>query len=387
MVVGFDGSSTVKQFVNLLNTQANIRECSKSGFALYSDDPIDRQIEHLLDEDSKLADIISRWELALRERRLGKFENTKVVRLYYKSRLYLKEHARNATEKEKLLTVYQINQEVMAGRFPTTQDLTVELCALLSQIEFGSLTARNFNDEAIRKVITKFYPPHLLEHRPLNFLIAEVKQKWRELEKCTTSDCVRIYLNCARKWSFCGSQLFQASAIKPIKLKTPSYVSTVVAPDTAVWLAVNDEAVAVLDLDTMHVLVQYPYQCIITFGGCREDFMLVVNNRARTSEIDSGSASGSGNASSASDGSIRHDRLLFAMEKRKILQLTLLIADYINARPNVRMAHLGVGQQSSSFADSPVPTETQHRIPLPHQFATPSRKVRNTALQRSHTRI
>lgn len=42
------------------------------------------------------------------------------------------------------------------------------------------------------------------------------------------------------------------------------------------WLAVAEDSVTLLELATMTVLVRYPYSFVVTFGGCQEDFMLVV---------------------------------------------------------------------------------------------------------------
>ncbi len=36
----------------------------------------------------QLCDVISKWETALREKGLGKFQNTKVIRMTYRHRLY-----------------------------------------------------------------------------------------------------------------------------------------------------------------------------------------------------------------------------------------------------------------------------------------------------------
>ena len=36
-----------------------------------------------------------------------------------------------------------------------------------------------------------------------------------------------------------------------------------------VWLAVGEDGVAVLDYGTMHPTTKYPYESIITFGGCQ----------------------------------------------------------------------------------------------------------------------
>lgn len=66
-----------------------------------------------------------------------------------------------------------------------------------------------------------------------------------------------------------------------------------------VWLAVNEDGLCVLDLTmvggaqlrflgimsrfftsarvfaSQNTLLTYPYQCVVTFGGCRDDFMVV----------------------------------------------------------------------------------------------------------------
>ncbi|KAK8766012.1 hypothetical protein V5799_007214 [Amblyomma americanum] len=68
--------------------------------------------------------------------------------------------------------------------------------------------------------------------------------------------------------------------------------------------------------------VQHPYSSVMTFGGCREDFMLVVCPEA---------------------GEPCTERLLFAMPKPQVLEVTLLVADYMNA----------LGATGASVAPSP----------------------------------
>lgn len=75
-----------------------------------------------------------------------------------------------------------------------------------------------------------------------------------------------------------------------------------------IWLAVNEDSITVLDLATMQQRVRYPYTNVLTFGGCQEDFMLVVTQNEQQSS----------------------QKLIFSLSKPKILELTLLIADYMN---------------------------------------------------------
>ena len=47
--------------------------------------------------------------------------------------------------------------------------------------------------------------------------------------------------------------------------------------DNTVWLAVNEDGVSLLDQHSMQLLVRYSYDSVVTFGGCQDDFMLVVS--------------------------------------------------------------------------------------------------------------
>lgn len=49
-------------------------------------------------------------------------------------RLYFKSTSRYETEKEKLLLGYQINDEIVQGRFPLNRDLAIELASLMAQV-------------------------------------------------------------------------------------------------------------------------------------------------------------------------------------------------------------------------------------------------------------
>lgn len=59
-VVGFDGSSTVEEFLQRLNQETGMRKSSHSGFALFTDDPSGRELEHCLQGTVKvMASILS----------------------------------------------------------------------------------------------------------------------------------------------------------------------------------------------------------------------------------------------------------------------------------------------------------------------------------------
>uniref|UniRef100_A0A8C1GE41 Pleckstrin homology domain containing, family H (with MyTH4 domain) member 1 n=1 Tax=Cyprinus carpio TaxID=7962 RepID=A0A8C1GE41_CYPCA len=305
-VVGFDGSTTVEEFLNTVNQRAGMRKPQISGFALFTDDPSGKDLEHCLQPSNKICDVISKWEQALKELHPGKYEGTRIVRLTYKSRLCFRAQAKGETERERLLLAYQVNEEVQQGHFPVSKELGLEVAALMAQVEHGDLdrpamsptgSSQSKTQQVLLQVLERFYPKRYKQEcsiEQLRELAERLATKWSVLRGCTASECVRIYLTVARKWPLFGP-------LPPSSLE-----------QTRVWLAVNEDGLSVLDY-TMHPLVTYPYHSVITFGGCKEDFMLVV--------------------SQIKDQALAKktvDKLLFAMARPKILELTLLMASYIN---------------------------------------------------------
>ncbi|XP_034189786.2 uncharacterized protein CG43867 isoform X6 [Osmia lignaria lignaria] len=305
-VVSFDGSTTIEEFLNTLNQEIGCRDVHQSGFTLFSDDPIEKDLEHFIDLQAKLCDIISKWETALREKGSGKFENTRVIQLTYKSRCYWRQAAKMETDRERLLLCYQVNQQVVQGKFPVNRDLAFELASLMAQIDFGEYN----NDKArgsgpgsnphhlVLQALDKFYPVRYrtnINAEQLREMQEKLQEKWIALKGRSVLDCVRIYLTCTRKWPFFGATLYQA------KLKQ--------AEPITVWIAVSEDSVTLLELQTMAVMCRYNYANIVTFGGCLDDFMLVA----------------------CPDEGAAEQKLLFALSKPKILEITLLIADYMNA--------------------------------------------------------
>jgi len=53
-VVSFDGSTSIQEFVHSLNKCLGMRDCSLSGFALFTDDPAGKELEHCLKPHHKV---------------------------------------------------------------------------------------------------------------------------------------------------------------------------------------------------------------------------------------------------------------------------------------------------------------------------------------------
>jgi len=53
-VVGFDGSTTIEEFLCTLNQETGCRDSQHSGFTLFSDDPIEKDLEHYIESQAKV---------------------------------------------------------------------------------------------------------------------------------------------------------------------------------------------------------------------------------------------------------------------------------------------------------------------------------------------
>ena len=52
------------------------------------------------------------------------------------------------------------------------------------------------------------------------------------------------------------------------------------ASESNIWLAVGEDGVALLDYTTMHPTARYPYDNIVTFGGCQVSKAFAKNRHA-----------------------------------------------------------------------------------------------------------
>uniref|UniRef100_A0A3Q0S9G6 Pleckstrin homology, MyTH4 and FERM domain containing H2 n=1 Tax=Amphilophus citrinellus TaxID=61819 RepID=A0A3Q0S9G6_AMPCI len=284
-VVSFDASTTVDEFQCRLNQDTGTRKTGLSGFSLYTDDPTGRSLEHCLQGGLKICDIISKWEQASKDH-TGKSENTRTVRLTYRNRLYFSLQVRGESERERLLLAYQTNEAIVAGHFPVNKELALEMSALLAQVEFGDFerpfstsgSAQTKSNQTLKQVLDRFYPKHYrrsTSEEQLRQLLQRLSARWASLRGRSSSECVRIYLTVARKWPFFGAKLFEAEKL----------------------------------------LVSHSYKNLMTFGGCKQDFMLVMGQSI------------SANASKDKP----TEKHLFAMDSSKIREITLLISSYINS--------------------------------------------------------
>ncbi|XP_013383364.1 pleckstrin homology domain-containing family H member 2-like [Lingula anatina] len=335
-VVSFDGSTTVEEFLWSLNKELGMRDVASSGFALFSDDPTGADFEHCLQTHVKICDVISKWEQVYKEHVGDRTDNSRTVKFTYKNRLYLKKNVSSETERERHLLAYQINHAIVNGKFPVSKEMAVQLASILAQVEFGDFRHPESTNQGERTtppnsstqlpvIIERFYPKRYKDknctEEEKTLLMSKIAERWASLKGRSNHECVRIYLTALRKWPFFGAELFAAKVVS--------------ADIRKVWLAVTDDGVAILEYGTMQYVTSYSYKAVVTFGGCRDDFMLVVNRKQDTS-------------SRTEHRRKRTCKIQFHMPKLRILELTLLLASYINARNQAPTSTRSLDKQSST---------------------------------------
>uniref|UniRef100_A0A8C3LK34 Pleckstrin homology, MyTH4 and FERM domain containing H1 n=1 Tax=Chrysolophus pictus TaxID=9089 RepID=A0A8C3LK34_CHRPC len=268
---------------------------------------------HFMNGTYQICDVISKWEQALKELHPGKYEGgTRIVKLTYKNRLYFRSQAKGETDRERMLLAFQVSNEIASGRFPVNKELALEMVALMAQVEYGDLdrtassspggTSHSKMQHLLHQVLDKFYPKHYKKNiapEQLKQLAERLATKWMVLQGCSPPECVRIYLTVARKWPLFGTKLFAAKVTEILRW--------------SFCLSQKYDSSSLCCLQ--HLKFSYSYSSVLTFGGCRDDFMIVVSQ-----------------IKERSSGKNSTEKLLFTMAIPKIVEATLLIATYINSR-------------------------------------------------------
>ncbi|XP_044163612.1 pleckstrin homology domain-containing family H member 1-like isoform X1 [Acropora millepora] len=313
-VFGFDGSTTVHEFTETINRIVGIRPPSLSGYALFTDNPVNL-VEHCLQASVKLCDVISKWEQTMRQSQ-GRLDTSRIIKLSYKNRLHFKSLSHTETEKEKFFLVLQTSANVMKGRFPVSKEMALEFAALMAQIMYGDYRAQSNSlpSKRVETVISQFCAKAIKEDSGKRSRTLRMAEKWSTLHGWSQKECVDKYLENARRWPFFGSKLFEAQQKHTVSAVKKRAVQT--EGTQPVWLAVEEDSISILEGEGLRLMCRYRYKHVVTFGGWKEDFMLVVNQ----SIMRGGNTVEQGT-----------QRLLFVMSRGKILEITLLMASYINA--------------------------------------------------------
>lgn len=258
--LGFDASSTAAELVRKVNKMADMRPVSLTGFALYRED---RSLRH----DEKLADKIASWEAHTPDIDV-------TLALTFKRRLYLPEKNRiggmndMVNEKERRLLYCQAKEDIVGGRFPISDDLAIQLAALQAQIDVGDCMSGGKAHD-VTEPIRNALPRDMVSGDKIKKVVArigeQVQRKWASLQGKPAKDCIRDYMTRVSTWPFYGATLFSCTCAQP---KGGGH--------TQLWLAVQHDGITELSVPNMSPVQIYKYPRVLSFGGGRHEFTLVI---------------------------------------------------------------------------------------------------------------
>ncbi|KOB75400.1 Plekhh1, partial [Operophtera brumata] len=315
-------------------------ECGK--YAAYCARALERTIRNGGREDKpsrmELCDVISKWETALREKGSGKFENSRVVRLTYRNRLYFK---------------------MVAGRFPVTRELAAELGALMAQLDMGDYSPSNsqHNQPLARRDWIEFWRAGDRVVLCYCYFVCrdieeKLRSKWIALKGRSTGDCEGVTVLELASMAVIGRY-----ALTSIGLFGGLQVHYIKHLDLSMaWLAMSEEGVTVLELASMAVIGRYALTSIGLFGGLQVHYIKHLDlSMAWLAMSEEGVT-------------------VLELASMAMAELTHLIADYKNALLRPGAGAPGTPQMNSltrngSHRSVRKPTSTPSTLPHMHQLS------------------
>ncbi|KAM3717125.1 Pleckstrin [Dirofilaria immitis] len=301
-VIDFDGSTLIGDCLSTLCMKCGLRPALLSGYALYVEDPLERNSYLLLKNKQKLCDCISRWEHELMDNKCGRItDDAARIKLSFRQRHYWSHLVSSETAMERTFLVHRMANEIVGGRVPLSNELAEELAAVYAQLKFGNI--KTISDEQFREIITSYYPSKLLDVGCERLLKLNLETNWSQLHDISTADCIRMILVVLRKWRFFGSFVMEAR----MKMRN----------DESLFIALNDQGVHLLTYRQLDLIRSIPYHRLVSFGGYHNDFMLTIERvlppQAHPEET-------------------TRERLTFSMSSKNIDQLTCHLAEYIRCQ-------------------------------------------------------
>uniref|UniRef100_A0A8R1XZ77 PH domain-containing protein n=1 Tax=Onchocerca volvulus TaxID=6282 RepID=A0A8R1XZ77_ONCVO len=301
-IIDFDGSTLIGDCLSTLCMKCGLRPALLSGYALYVEDPLERNSYLLLKDKQKLCDCISRWERELMDNKCGRVtDDVARIKLSLRQRQYWSHLVFSETPMERTFLVHRMANEIVAGRVPLSSELAEELAAVYAQLKYGNMG--KISDEQFREIITTYYPSKLLDVGCERLLRLNLETNWSQLSDTSTADCIRIILVVLRKWRFFGSFVTEAR----MKMRN----------DESLFIALNDQGVHLLTFRQLDLIRSIPYHRLVSFGRYHNDFMLTIERvlppQAHPEET-------------------TRERLTFSMPSRNIDQLTCHLAEYIRCQ-------------------------------------------------------
>lgn len=235
--------------------------------------------ERILEENTRLLDVVARWERVVKEQKMTAEEPFRFV---FKAELVLKTSNKKLIEDEIALDLLYIQaiHDVVHERYPYEEKDCPSLSALQLQASFGDYDAALHTPKWVQEKLTEIAPASLFQKRKSKkprMKAAELSQKvltkYTKLLGVKPFDAKLSYLDYVQDWPLYGG-FFVTVEQKQFK-DYPPYLRC----------AITCDAILLVHPETMDVLDSYGYHEIVTWGYSDEKFILVVGNLVQQSKM------------------------------------------------------------------------------------------------------
>eukprot|EP00743_Colponemidia_sp_Colp-15_P003174 GILK01003428.1.p1 GENE.GILK01003428.1~~GILK01003428.1.p1 ORF type:complete len:838 (+),score=147.49 GILK01003428.1:48-2516(+) len=216
------------------------------------DSPAD---ERFLEDDERIMDLVSVWESE--QSKSQGFQG----HLLFKIRLFL---ALDETDQEQVNMYYmQAVADVVAGRYPTTEQDVITLAALQMQCNFGDYTG---NSELITGKLATYIPLAWLQQGKPTEWEEKILLLYAKLLGYETREAKLSYLDYCKNWPLFSTSFFNCQQSKKNDLPAE------------VLLAVGSSKLFVCDPIEKTTLKTFEYAEIVTWGHSADNFVVVCGN-------------------------------------------------------------------------------------------------------------
>ncbi|XP_046440084.1 myosin-I heavy chain-like isoform X4 [Daphnia pulex] len=260
--VEFEPTATANDVIEIIKSRIGLRSTSQ-GFALYE---VLGDVERSMVSDEKLTDVMGKWERY--SRNSGAQQHPQQHHAFlFKKHLFLDQYINLGDPVEKELLYFQMLHSIRVDRFPVTEMEAIMICSLRAQIELGDYCpSPQLNYGA---VIQHCLPPRIL---PL-IGTEVVALHHQSLFGMTPQEAKQAFFNIIQSWP-----LHKATFYDVMQSFTSNWPK-------ALWLAIDQRGLHLLEHRTRHILCNYDYSTLISVSPTLNCLMVITGTDSKPSKV------------------------------------------------------------------------------------------------------